>query len=186
VLGRQAFGEGDDRRLGGAVGGHPSLPLGGRAGRDVDDTAAALLQHVGNDGPAAVEHRTGVEVHHEVPVFVLGLVQRWSHYEAAGDVGQDVDTLEPGQYPVGHIGDRIGLDQIGGYREGIDPHPQPRLGGVQGTLLQVHQGQSRTLVRQCLGHGPSQVATGTGHQGYFAFESLHHVSLTEESVNEND
>lgn len=166
VLGGQAFGQRDHGGFGGAIGGHVRLPLSGGACRDIDDTAVAAIEHVRNDGAAAVEDGTGVEVEHEIPVVVLGLVQRRSHGEAARDIGEDVYLAETAQHPLHHVGDRLGPQQIGGQGEAVAASRQLLLSGGQGIGVSVHQRELGTLFGESQGDGPAEIAAGTGDYGY--------------------
>src|SRR5690606_11870354 len=151
VLHGDVLGQGNDRRLGGAVGGahHIAHPAGIRRG--VDDGAAPRRNHVG-DGVLAAEQEGGdVDVEGGVPDLqgnvhhggVLGLDRQGGdghvvveHVEGAeglhGAVDQRLDGVGVGGV-VAHR-DGVGADAFGEFAGGVDieiaDHHLGALGGI--------------------------------------------------------
>ncbi len=123
------------RRLGGAVGevaaaAHPAHHRG-----DVDDRAAAVLQH---EGDRRAGQRVGggdVEVERLVEVVVGGVHERVGD-RAAHVVHHDVEAPEPLAGHLGQVGHAVEIGQVGGDDGGAcDPPPRcgrpPRRAGTR-------------------------------------------------------
>ena len=74
-------------------------------GSDVDDMAAAALDHAANDGPADIEKPFDVRVDHLFPVLDRSFMDRAQATAKSGVVDQDVDVL-----PFGGKGGDGGVD----------------------------------------------------------------------------
>ena len=115
VLRRQGLGEGDYRGLGGTVGAHLGLALARRAGRHVDDAPAAARQHPRHYGTAMLNTERAFRFIMKSQSRSACLVQRWTHGETAGDVGQHIDAaIVRADCSVHGVAHRGGIEQVGG------------------------------------------------------------------------
>ena len=95
-------------------------------------------------------------------------MQGRTHGEAPGDIGQDVHPTEALDDLVGQGRHRVGVEQIDDKDRRLGPRWEVRLGGVQGRLAAVHQGDTGPGGGEGLGQGPTEVTGGPGDDGDFA------------------
>src|SRR5262249_49163301 len=115
VIQRQRAGEVDHARLAGGVHVVVSHRADAHARGDVDDLAATLADHVGEDGAATVERAGDVQVDAGAPLLVgerfHGLVP--SRRGAPGVVDQNIDPPELGEGRRHQRVDRGGVGDVG-------------------------------------------------------------------------
>src|SRR5450830_131826 len=150
----QAARQADDGGLGGAVDGVAAV-LGVPGHRaDIDDRAAALLLHAGQDRLAGEEHGTLVDGDALVPVFQRDLF-RLVALVVGGVVDEDVEVahlrrqLGDGglqRRDVGDVAVAVHRGRVAGRLDALDQRQA-------GLLCDVHEGDDRALLCVCLDNG---------------------------------
>src|SRR5262249_29117196 len=138
---------------------------------DVDDLAAAALEHGRHRGARGVEDAAGVHTEEEVPVLVLRLVHRRAHAEAAGDVAQDVDAAEALERFSDGRAHALSVEQV---------HFQKHLVGavLQVASPQVEKRQRGAELGERAGHGTPEISgRASNDDGTVSERHLHPLSL---------
>ena len=117
VLDGDVFGEEADGALGGVVGGVAEGDDAGDGG-DVDDGAAAGLEHGGDGELHAEEDALGVDVHGAVPAVVRAFFEFFTD-EDAGVVDEDIEVAEAFYGSVDGIAPAIFAGDVEGDEEGL-------------------------------------------------------------------
>ncbi len=95
-----------------------ACPTDGRERRDVDDGAAALLQHLRNDGPRRPVDGADVQVQGGRELL-LGQLDGTAHLGDADIVVQDVDAPEPRDRFGDRVVDRAGFGDVRRHDDGL-------------------------------------------------------------------
>src|SRR3989475_11161097 len=174
IVHRHRLGEHDDARLGRLVGMSLKAEDGLEPGyrRDIQDRAAALLQHLGNCRANEAERALHEHVKGLIPNLIGGLVEPRRVKQVARVVDQDVETAEgpdSGRHCVLHV---LFVGHAAWERQGLSAFPLNLSDdALQLVLPPAGDRNLRAFSRKDLRNRFADAGSATGHNRYLVFES---------------